>query len=74
MNCSKEEAIELADFVSELVNSLRIKTEIHKHNYNKVTKESSHKVFKDCYFDLKTVPLAGQSVRDGVLGYLGHAD
>lgn len=71
MNISKEEAIELADFVVELINQLRITTEVHKHHYNKATKKSRHEVIKGCYFDLSKTPLVGQCVKDGVLGYLG---
>lgn len=74
MNISKEEALELADFVKELINQVRITADVHKHHYDKMTKKARHEVIKGCYFDLSEIPLTAESVRDGVIGYLGYAD
>lgn len=69
----KDEAVKLADFVEELINGLQFHCDLKRRIYDKKTKKTIHRTYRNCYVDLsKTV--AGASVRDGVLGYLGYED
>ena len=69
---TKKEAMELADFVKELVNSLSIQADFVKHWKNKQTGKTGTNVIKNYRYSLQDCPLAGELVKDGVLGYLDY--
>lgn len=71
MNITKEEAHEIADFAKELIDNLQLKIDYIQYWRDKRTKRKGKTVFKNLQANLKDWPLAGLSVRDGLLGYLG---